>query len=158
MVTEADALRFTTIGPAHAPVLSALHGHGFDPGWTASSFMSLLVTPGAYGLIAMGEDDEPKGFILWRSITDEADLITVVTHRDYRGQGVAGALLQRSCHLLKEAGVCTFHLEVAVDNHAALRLYKASGFLETGRRPKYYKTPDGAIDALAMSLQTTPEA
>jgi [ribosomal protein S18]-alanine N-acetyltransferase len=40
---------------------------------------------------------------------------------------------------------------VAVTNRAAQRLYAAAGFVEVGRRPRYY-TRDGApaVDALVL--------
>jgi ribosomal-protein-alanine N-acetyltransferase len=42
-------------------------------------------------------------------------------------------------------------LEVAVDNAAAIGLYRAAGFTEAGRRRGYYtKTEDARVDALIM--------
>jgi ribosomal-protein-alanine N-acetyltransferase len=42
-------------------------------------------------------------------------------------------------------------LEVSAANAAALALYRAAGFAEAGRRPGYYRTPEGAaLDALVL--------
>jgi ribosomal-protein-alanine N-acetyltransferase len=43
-------------------------------------------------------------------------------------------------------------LEVAVDNVAALALYRSRGFEAVGRRPGYYSRPDGPIDAMIMRV------
>jgi ribosomal-protein-alanine N-acetyltransferase len=43
------------------------------------------------------------------------------------------------------------HLEVAVDNAAALRLYRRAGFAEAGRRRGYYERPGGRVDALVLT-------
>ena len=41
-------------------------------------------------------------------------------------------------------------LEVAVDNIAALALYKRSGFIEAARRAGYYRRSNGTADAIVM--------
>jgi ribosomal-protein-alanine N-acetyltransferase len=42
-------------------------------------------------------------------------------------------------------------LEVRASNHAAIQLYSAYGFHQVGRRPHYYRLPDGREDALVMA-------
>ena len=50
-------------------------------------------------------------------------------------------------------GAETLFLEVAVDNVAALGLYTALGFAETGRRKAYYARAGGpAADALILRV------
>jgi ribosomal-protein-alanine N-acetyltransferase len=47
-------------------------------------------------------------------------------------------------------------LEVRASNEAALGLYCALGFYETGRRPQYYVTPGGREDAILMTWTPAP--
>ena len=42
-------------------------------------------------------------------------------------------------------------LEVAATNSTALSLYRSSGWVETGRRPAYYKATPSRIDAILMA-------
>jgi ribosomal-protein-alanine N-acetyltransferase len=47
----------------------------------------------------------------------------------------------------------TLWLEVRVSNTRALRIYKAQGFVQVGRRAKYYQSGHGQReDAIVMSL------
>ena len=54
-------------------------------------------------------------------------------------------------------GAQTSFLEVAESNPIAIGLYRAGGYVESGRRKAYYTSPEGGkIDALvfAKSFQT----
>ena len=60
-------------------------------------------------------------------------------------------------------GVHDVFLEVRADNPVAQALYASEGFLEVGRRPRYYQPDD--VDAVVMKLdvrgwsaQQTPSA
>jgi [ribosomal protein S18]-alanine N-acetyltransferase len=49
-------------------------------------------------------------------------------------------------------------LEVRVSNAAAIALYRASGFVEIGRRRGYYQNTNGREDALLMACELIGEA
>lgn len=87
-----------------------------------------------------------NGFIVWRAILDEAEIITIGVHPDARRSGIAAAMLGIMAADLKKRGVKHIFLEVAADNVAARALYEQDGFVQIGVRPKYY---DG-IDAIMM--------
>ncbi|MBO4480346.1 MAG: GNAT family N-acetyltransferase [Alphaproteobacteria bacterium] len=87
-----------------------------------------------------------NGFIVWRTVCDEAEIISIGVHPDARGSGIAIAMLGIMENELKKAGVKKILLDVSAENTAAINLYKKCGFMENGRRPKYY---DG-IDAILM--------
>ena len=87
-----------------------------------------------------------NGFIVWRAILDEAEIITIGVHPDARRSGIAAAMLGIMAADLKKRGVKHIFLEVAADNVAARVLYEQDGFVQIGVRPKYY---DG-IDAIMM--------
>lgn len=130
-------------GIAYASALAAMHEEAFpeDP-WDAASFTSLLNQPGVLALL-----DERGGFLLLRVVLDEAEVLTLgVTARR---QGIGLALMQAGLVRLAGLGVLTLHLEVAAGNVAALGLYERVGFVQVGRRRRYY--PDGG-DAVTMTL------
>jgi ribosomal protein S18 acetylase RimI-like enzyme len=53
---------------------------------------------------------------------------------DYRGQGVAGRLVEAVCEQARRAGAATVTLWVTEINHRALALYLRHGFTPTGTR------------------------
>lgn len=87
-----------------------------------------------------------NGFIVWRTVCDEAEIITVGVHPDARGAGIAIAMLGIMENEIKKAGAKKIFLEVSAENAPAINLYKKCGFTQNGRRPKYY---DG-VDAILM--------
>ncbi len=90
-----------------------------------------------------------NGFIVWRTVVDEAEIITIGVHPDARGAGIAIAMLGIMENEAKKAGAKKIFLEVSAENAPAIALYKKQGFIENGRRPKYY---DG-IDAILMEKE-----
>jgi ribosomal-protein-alanine N-acetyltransferase len=62
---------------------------------------------------------------------------------------VGGRLLGAVAEELLKHRVAEVHLEVRSSNERALRLYRRSGFEETGRRTGYYSDP--VEDAVLMS-------
>lgn len=87
-----------------------------------------------------------NGFIVYRAVADEAEIITIGVAPDARRTGIAAAMLGIIEGDLKKRGVKHIFLEVAADNAPARALYEQTGFVQVGVRPKYY---DG-VDAIMM--------
>ena len=87
-----------------------------------------------------------NGFIVWRVVADEAEIITIGVHPDARRGGIASAMLTLIENDAKQRGAQKIFLEVAENNHPARAMYERNGFVQIGVRPKYY---DG-IDAILM--------
>ena len=90
-----------------------------------------------------------NGFIVWRTVCDEAEIITIGVHPNARGAGIAMAMLTLMESEVKKAGVKKIFLEGSAETAPAIALYKKCGFIENGRRPKYY---DG-VDAVLMKKE-----
>ena len=88
-----------------------------------------------------------NGFIVYRIIVDEAEIITIGVNPEMRRQGIASAMIGIIEKTIKNQGVKKIFLEVAANNIPAQKLYENHGFNRIGLRPKYY---DG-IDAILMS-------
>ena len=114
--------------------------------WTAAELAAELAT-GRLFLVAHGGKTERLGYLLFRVIGDEAELLRTAVRPSARRRGVARALLTRAVHELEAASVTSQLLEVRADNGPAIALYEAFGFKVEGRRSGYY--PDG-VDALLM--------
>lgn len=132
-----------------AGVLSALHAAAFDPAWSEAEVSALLAGNGVLALAAM-DGATPIGFILWRTVVDEAEILTLMTAPAHRGSGVATALLRDALAAATAAGATTMFLEVAEDNEAALAVYAREGFHRMGRRRGYYRRGLERIDAVTL--------
>jgi ribosomal-protein-alanine N-acetyltransferase len=139
--------------------LYALDQACFAPGiaWSKAELTYFLKYPGNIGLIAEDEAASLAGFAIAgpqrRRGVLIARLITIDVRQELRRQGVGHNLLAAMEERLRDAGVQSLLLEVAVDNDAAQAFYQRHSFVRTGRIPGYYL---GRIDALVMekSLQT----
>lgn len=137
---------------AHAAAMEAIHAASFPAGeaWRASDFDTYLRLPGGFGLI-----DPDGGLILARVAGDEAEILTLGVVPPARRRGIARGLLRAACALAASRAAAAMFLEVAAPNRAAAALYGAEGFVEIGRRRRYY--PDGA-DARVLRRALSPAA
>ena len=140
---------FCAITPAHARLLAEIHAAVFGANaWSVTAIMDLIDSHQALGCLALVADG-PVGFILWRFVADEGEILTLAVLEAYRRQGIARAFLLDGLLPAGVAnGILRIFLEVAVNNHAALCLYEGIGFARVGRRKSYY--PDGS-DALIFA-------
>jgi ribosomal-protein-alanine N-acetyltransferase len=129
---------------AHAVALAAIHAASFPPreAWGADAIGLQLALPGVFGLI-----EERGGMLLGRIAADEAEVLTLAVTPGARRQGMGTGLLWEAKARMVSHGASVVFLEVAASNVAALSLYRAEGFVEVGRRPRYYA--DGS-DAVVM--------
>jgi ribosomal-protein-alanine N-acetyltransferase len=132
--------------------LAALHASAFDHSWDEAAFADLLDQPGVFALAT--ED----GFILCRTVVDEAEILTLAVRPQARGRGQGLRLVSAAAALAEASGAASLFLEVAEDNGSARALYERAGFSETGRRKAYYQTAGGPVDALVLMLNLTGDA
>lgn len=91
-----------------------------------------------FGLIA---------FVLFRHYEQHREITVLATHPDRQRKGDMQFLLSNM--LEKKSPSERIWLEVHAQNSGALALYSNLGFVEVGRRPKYYR--DGG-DAVLLTL------
>lgn len=121
--------------------LSNLHQKCFpSKPWSADDFRELKQSGCE---IIMSEN----GFIVYRIVLDEAEIITIGVNPEKRRQGIASAMIGIVEKTIKNQGVKKIFLEVAANNISGQKLYENCGFRTVGLRPKYY---DG-VDAILMS-------
>lgn len=132
--------------PPSPGLLAEIHAEAFDAPWRAEEFAALCSQSGVRALCAGAE-----GFILLRTVADEAEILTLAVRPAARRSGLGRALVAAGAAEALRAGARSLYLEVAQDNTAALALYHRAGFAEAGRRPGYYRRVDGpAADALIL--------
>ena len=108
--------------------------------WSASDFADLKKS--GCEIIA-----SQNGFIVYRCVADEAEIITIGVAPAARRNGIGSAMLCIIEKNIKNQGVKKIFLEVASTNTAGQKLYENNGYKVVGIRPKYY---DG-VDAILMA-------
>jgi ribosomal-protein-alanine N-acetyltransferase len=151
--------RIEPIPPGAAAPLAQLHRAAFpDDPWEAPAMGRVLALTGLFGWFAW-EGDCPAGFILARDLGTECEILSLGVAPRWRRRGIGLALIGTALAETRRRSIPSLVLEVAVDNEPALALYEMVGFNRVGRRPRYYRRPDGRADALILrrsSSSTTP--
>jgi ribosomal-protein-alanine N-acetyltransferase len=123
----------------------------FPDAWPQEAFRSVLVRDGVN--VLMGARDGVKnaeGFVLFRAVADEAEILTFCVAETARRSGLGGALLDMAYATARGLGADDMFLEVGERNEPALALYKRDGFVVVGRRAAYYHHGGKPADALVM--------
>lgn len=140
-------------GPGHAEVLAGLHARCFGEPWNATAMRDLLVSPGAYGFLAV-KGKSPVGLILCRVGADECEILTLAVLDAIRRNGIGAVLLDAALNGAAARNVRRMFLEVGARNQAARSLYISRGFRPIGRRRNYYRVPgEPSEDALVLCVQ-----
>lgn len=137
----------------HAELLAGMHKICFADPWGPESMAASLAMPGAAGMIAVdGHSLEPAlkppgpaGFVLWRAIAGEAEILTIAVLPPWRRSGLGGRLLDAALAASHAAGAEAMFLEAAADNIAALALYEKREFRRVGMRKGYYAGKDAVV-------------
>jgi ribosomal-protein-alanine N-acetyltransferase len=131
---------------ADIDVMAAIHASAFatPDAWSRDVFSLQLALPNVFGLL-----HPAGGLILVRIAADEAEILTLAVNPAARRGGIGSALLQEATTLAAEIGARTVFLEVSVANIAGRQLYASAGFVQAGRRPRYYSDQS---DALVLRL------
>ncbi len=132
--------------PVHASALvSLLDAYAHDPmggGAGLSDYAKTQVVAGlasrpqAFSVLAFAQNDDQmpvglvnciEGFSTFAA-KPLVNIHDVIVLPDWRGQGVAGAMLEAVVQIARERGACKLTLEVLSGNQNALRAYAKLGF------------------------------
>ena len=118
----------------------------FSVPWSLSSLEKELTNPNAlYIVVKLGEKVVGFGGI-W-VVFDEATVINIAVHPDYRGIHISDIIMENLINKAKSMGACSMTLEVRISNIPAIKLYEKYGFIIEGTRKNFYDNPkeDGHI-------------
>jgi ribosomal-protein-alanine N-acetyltransferase len=121
-----------------------------EESWSAAAFWNELAESDTRHYVVALRDEEVVGYAGLAVFGDEAHVLTIGVTGAVQGHGI-GTLLLRD--LLAAAGSRRVFLDVRVDNDVAQRLYQRHGFVQVGRRRRYYQ-PSGT-DALVMAREVS---
>jgi [ribosomal protein S18]-alanine N-acetyltransferase len=132
------------------------------PQWPASAYRSAFDPVGSMPRIALvaieAEDDAMVGFLVAGLVPPEAGLETIAVSGAVQGQGIGKLLLLALVQELRGECINVVHLEVRASNDRALGFYRAMGFRESGRRPRYYADPEEDAVLMALHLSANSRA
>jgi [ribosomal protein S18]-alanine N-acetyltransferase len=150
-VPEGGGIELTRMRWWHVrPVLGLEHELFPEESWSAAAFWNELAESDTRHYVVAVRDEQVVGYAGLAVFGDEAHVLTIGVTGAAQGHGI-GTLLLRD--LLAAAGSRRVFLDVRVDNDVAQRLYQRHGFVQVGRRRRYYQ-PSGT-DALVMAREVS---
>lgn len=130
------------------------------PHWPCSAWQDALnpdATPRRIALVAeapqtgiMQTGSSILGFAVASLLPPQAELETIAVAPHSQRQGIAQQLFAALSGQLRAVAITEVTLEVRASNQPALALYCSLGFVEAGRRPRYYTDP--VEDAVLLFL------
>ncbi|MHA1527919.1 MAG: GNAT family N-acetyltransferase [Alphaproteobacteria bacterium] len=138
-----------------AAELAGIHAAAFageGRPWSGPEILALLNERTVAVRLAHRERPEPggaralAGFVLYRAVAGEAEVLTLSVLPEARRRGIGAGLLAACEDGARAAGAARLFLEVAAGNIAARALYDRAGYRECGRRKGYYQRPDATLD------------
>jgi ribosomal protein S18 acetylase RimI-like enzyme len=126
----------------------------FDPelAYSRRELDFYMSRPGSFTLVAEGKGGGPQilGFIVAETRRKSGHIITIDVVVEARRAGVGSALMLAAEEQLARAGAVTVALETPVNNEAAIRFYKQTGYFVEKTVRGYYLN---RMDALVMTKE-----
>jgi ribosomal-protein-alanine N-acetyltransferase len=130
----------------------------FPSPWSINAFRQEVKNSVSH-LLGLFVNGALEGYICFWLFDGEIQLVNIAVHPKARGCGLGHCLLAKMLEFAASRGTQRVWLEVRQSNRTARRLYENFGFMEAGRRRKYYT--DNNEDAVVMSLilaEKSPES
>jgi ribosomal-protein-alanine N-acetyltransferase len=140
-------------GPVDVPEIAGLAARALGGAWSERGFADQASKRGAVLWTARaGPRSELLGYLVGERVLEELHVLSVGVEPARRRQGIGRSLVARALAAASSAGVDVVHLELRESNRAARCLYEGFGFVEVGRRPRYYRCRERHEDAVLMTL------
>lgn len=120
----------------------------FLDAWSTQMISDTILLDNFLGYVAVDDNQKVIGYVMLTYCLDEAEIDRIAVIDEYKRQGVATKLLNKTHEELRLKNVHKVYLEVRRSNESAQALYEKNGFTYVGVRPLYY---NGKEDALVMS-------
>lgn len=144
-----DSIEITNMTLEDLDSISSILISDFDDFWTLDILSSELKSNSPYYFVAK-MNEEIVGFAGIKVILDEADIMNIVTRKNFRNLGIGGLLMKKLLDLSRSLGVKRITLEVNEENFSAIHLYEKFGFKRIGTRKNYYNGNNGLLMQLNL--------
>jgi ribosomal-protein-alanine N-acetyltransferase len=126
----------------HVPEVSAIEQACFSDPWSEASFRQAVDSPGVFFQVATeGAGGAVVGYVVAWFVAGEGEIANVAVAQSARGRGIGGLLLDAAIGAAGDHGAEALYLDVRESNARARLLYDSRGFVEVGRRRRYYRRP-----------------
>ncbi|MBX3302041.1 MAG: ribosomal protein S18-alanine N-acetyltransferase [Nitrospira sp.] len=144
--------------PEMLPDILALEEACFSSPWTRKMLETeLMSNQFAHFLVAMhrgqsagGSECAIVGYHCFWIVFEELRLMNLAVRESMRRQGIGTALAAEAFRMALDLAATRAVLEVRASNAPAHSLYTRMGFVQTGKRPRYYSNP--IEDAVLMEM------
>ena len=133
-------VRIVPIEACHVKAVAALEQACFTDPWSERSVAGELENPLSLWLAAL-EGERLLGYVGCQRVPPEADVMNLAVRPEARRQGLGRRLMEALWARLMELGDESLTLEVRASNTPAIALYDGLGFVQVGRRLRYYEKP-----------------
>ena len=126
---------------SHVASVAAIEKECFGrDAWSERSVAGELTNALALWLVAV-EGETVAGYVGSQTVCNETDMMNVAVTADFRRRGIGEQLVTALVDELKTMDSRCLTLEVRASNTSAQAMYEKLGFVEIGRRPRYYQNP-----------------
>lgn len=134
--------------PEDLPAMQAIERHAATAAhWTPADYEKIFSAPelqADWRRIALVIEDQGRveGFLVAQTVGGEWELENVAIQPEARRRGHGTRLVGELLDLARAQGASAVFLEARASNAAARSLYEKWAFVESGRRPRYYRDPE----------------
>ncbi len=133
----------------HVPEIAAIEQACFSDPWSEASFRQAIDNGGVFFRVATeGAGGPVVGYVVAWFAAGEGEIANLAVAPAARGRGIGGQLLDDAIAAAAAHGAEALYLDVRESNSRARALYDSRGFVEVGRRRRYYRRP--AEDAIVL--------
>lgn len=125
-------------GVEDVPCLEELDVMCESPAWSRGLFLHHVASDRGGAVIGMFLKGKLRGFLVWELRGDEAWVVRIGVHRDFRRLGLGSQLMCAMEVMAMAQGCVRAKLHVRASNRDAMGFYSAMGFRRVELVPGYY--------------------
>lgn len=150
MVRQKENISLDRLGIVNINIIRKIQKECDETIWSKESLIHLFREGSGLGFILFNEL-LPAGYIMLRSLSREAEVLSFGVIPLFRRKGFGMILLQEAEQFIISNKKSQLMLEVSINNFTALSFYRSAGFKEIKILKNYYKTDKGRQDGLLLS-------
>lgn len=150
MVRQKENISLDRLGIVNINIIRKIQKDCDETIWSKESLIHLFREGSGLGFILFNEL-LPAGYIMLRSLSREAEVLSFGVIPLFRRKGFGMILLQEAEQFIISNKKSQLMLEVSINNLTAISFYRSAGFKEIKILKNYYKTDKGRQDGLLLS-------